>query len=568
MAVALPQYNWIIAIISIAFCFSSFFNGANDVANSYATSIAARSLTMPEVGILSIITEFVGAVALGGRVIGTIRNNIIDISRYEERPATLLLGMGCAEAASATWLYLATMWGWPVSTTQTIVGALVGMGIASNTRIAWGWSKGSVSQIAASWGAGPVVAGAISAALYSTLKFGILERERSFERAMAVIPWYLAFTAAVLALFITIEAPGVGSPEELGAGRACGIVFGVFLGVLVIGYVFFKPYFHRRLVLQDARCRVYHLPLGPLLYRKDPPLYFPGNPDGEVVINYYAHNRTSETANSNRASRAESSTVNGLNSVNSYNAANPRQANKAGEAGISTRKPPLEPEVRFLASTADLPLYRPARLWAYTKYHLLQGVTRDCVSHADSHVQAVHARAKRYDNRVEHLWTYAQVASAMMMSIAHGSNDVANAVAPWATAYGIYQTGLVSEGSKTPTWILVAAGALLGIGFWFQGYHIIRAMGNKITQMSPTRGYAMELGTAITVLIASRMGLPVSTTQCLTGATIGVALMNLDVKALNWRQIGFIGVGWVLTLPSAGLLAGLAMGMALNAPHF
>jgi len=78
----------------------------------------------------------------------------------------------------------------------------------------------------------------------------------------------------------------------------------------------------------------------------------------------------------------------------------------------------------------------------------------------------------------------------------------------------------------------------------------------------------MELGAAITVLLASRLGLPVSTTQCLTGATVGVALMNYDLGAVNWRQVLFIFSGWVLTLPIAGLISGILMVMALNAPHF
>lgn len=96
----------------------------------------------------------------------------------------------------------------------------------------------------------------------------------------------------------------------------------------------------------------------------------------------------------------------------------------------------------------------------------------------------------------------------------------------------------------------------------------MRAMGNKITQMSPSRGFAVELGAAVTVLLASRLGLPVSTTQCLTGAVMGVALMNYDLKAVNWKQLCFIFMGWVLTLPAAGLIGGLLCSMALNTPHF
>lgn len=146
--------------------------------------------------------------------------------------------------------------------------------------------------------------------------------------------------------------------------------------------------------------------------------------------------------------------------------------------------------------------------------------------------------------------------------------DIANAVGPVSAVYSTYRSGVVETEAATPIWILVIGGLLLGLGFWFMGYHIIRALGNKITQMSPTRGFSIELGAAITVLMASRLGLPVSTTQCLTGAALGVALMNYDLGAVNWRQMAFIFMGWVLTLPCAGLLSGLLCVMALNAPSF
>lgn len=131
MAPALPQYAWILAVTTIAFVFSSFGNGANDVANSFATSVAARSLTMAQAGVLSVFAEFLGAVLLGSRVTNTIKNGIITLDRFREHPAALLVAMGSAEIASATWLMAATRMGFPVSTSHTIVGALVGAGIGS-----------------------------------------------------------------------------------------------------------------------------------------------------------------------------------------------------------------------------------------------------------------------------------------------------------------------------------------------------------------------------------------------------------------------------------------------------
>jgi sodium-dependent phosphate transporter len=400
----------------------------------------------------------------------------------------------------------------------------------------------------------------------------VLERKNSLTWALRLVPFYFAFTAAILALFIVVETPTAPSLEEFGAGKAAGIILGVFAGVLAFAYVFFRPYFHRRLIKEDARLRFYHVFLGPTLWKEDPWIYWPAPADGEVVIDYYesAHRAPLQPTNKSLDPLAITQETTSL----------PTDEKKQVPSDIPTdpeqQTPPpaplpkkfMGPKERFLSPTAHLPIYYPQRIWSWTKFIVLQGVTRDCVSHSSDHLAKTHARAVVYDNKVEHLWTYCQVASAMIMSIAHGSNDVANAVGPWAAAYQTYQSGFVDTKSPTPIWILVVAGFLLGLGFWVFGYHIIRSLGNKITQLSPTRGFSMELGAAITVLLASRLGLPVSTTQCLTGATVGVALMNFDVGAVNWRQIGFIFSGWLMTLPVAGLMSGLLMVMALNTPHF
>jgi phosphate/sulfate permease len=574
---ATAKYDWILALTSIAFVFSAFGNGANDVANSYATSVAAKTLNMATAGVLAIFTEFIGAVAMGARVTDTIKNGIINIDRFEGKPGALMLAMGCAEVGSATWLMIATRLGWPVSTTQTIVGALVGVGFASQASISWGWADGSVSQIAASWGIAPLVAGGFSAIIFGTLKYSVLERTNSFEWAMHLIPYYLALTGAILALFIVVEAPTAPSLEEFGAGKAAGIILGVFFGCLLVAYVFFMPYFKRRLIHKDSRIRFYHIPLGPLLMRENPPLYFPGKGD-DFVANYYEDAYGEVRAGQNDTSK-QNATAN-ADSVMPTPEITPKSkpeqigndeekdlhsANSSPE--IKPRKKHLEPTERFIDPVRHLSWTNPQKALGYLKWLFLQGVTRDVVSHDSPALRAIHARAHRYDDRVEHLWTYCQVVSAMMMSIAHGSNDVANAVGPWAAVYSTYNAGRVETEAPTPVWFLVIAGLLLGLGFWFYGYHIVRALGNKITQMSPTRGFSVELGAAITVLLASRLGLPVSTTQCLTGASMGVALMNYDLGAVNWRQLAFIFGGWVLTLPCAGLVAGLLCLLALNAPH-
>jgi sodium-dependent phosphate transporter len=554
-------YDWILAITTIAFVFASAGNGANDVANSYATSVAARTLSMPQAGVLAIITEFVGAVALGARVTSTIKNGIITIDRFEGRPTVLMLAMGCAELGNAVWLMLATRLGMPVSTTQTIVGALCGVGFATQSAITWGWEDGSVSQVAASWAIAPLIAAGFSALIFGTVKFLVLERKDSFKWAMRLIPIYMASTAAILTLFLAMEVPSSAIEE---GGPLAGLVLGIFAGCLFFAYVFFIPFFKRKLVMEDSTVRIWHVFYGPLLLKENTKLMWPGK-KGEVVTNYYedAYGETragGEQVDEEKGTHTDSSP---------QGSAIDGKTGKTGEnVAVAPKKKHPEPEERWLEPVKHLSLISPQKWINWSKYLFLQGVARDVVSHDSASLRAIHGKAKHYDVRVEHMFTYCQVISAMMMSIAHGSNDVANAVGPWATVYQTYLSGQVDTTSATPVWFLVVAGLLLGLGFWVWGHRIMRAVGNKITQMSPTRGFSIELGAAVTVLLASKLGLPVSTTQCLVGASMGVALMNFDLGAVNWKQLLYIFMGWVVTLPAAGLMAGLICLMALNTPHF
>ena len=456
-------------------------------------SVAAQTLTMVQVGFLSMVTEFVGAVALGARVTDTIKNGIINIERFQPpaQPGTLMLAMGCAEVGSAAWLMFATRAGMPVSTTQTIVGALVGVGFATNAGVTWGWESGSVSQVAASWVIAPLIACAFSAIIFGTVKYAVLEREDSFKWGMRLIPWYFAATGAILALFIVVETPTAPSLEEFGAGKAAGIILGVFGGVLAFSYVLFMPYLKRKLIQKDARLRIWHIPLGPLLLREDPPLYFAGKADGDYVKNYYAdaygevRAQGQELRQRNAIGDAEKQPQ-GVDDIQKRSSGssqddlptNPAKARELEEnikndpdavPQLSKRKKHLEPYERFIGPTKNLSWANPKKFWGYFKFGLLQGVTRDVITHDSDKLRDIHARANRYDVRVEHMWTYCQVISAMMMSIAHGSNDVANAVGPWSAVFQTYQDGAIATESGTPIWMLVVAGLLLGLGFWFYG---------------------------------------------------------------------------------------------------
>jgi phosphate/sulfate permease len=143
----------------------------------------------------------------------------------------------------------------------------------------------------------------------------------------------------------------------------------------------------------------------------------------------------------------------------------------------------------------------------------------------------IHGAAKQYDNDTEYAFTFMQVLTSCTASFAHGANDLSNAIGPFSVIYYTWKFGLpAGKSSEIEVWMLVYGAAALVLGLATYGYNIMAVLGNRITLISPSRGFTMELGAAITVILASQYGIPVSTTMCITGATVGVSCCNGD-----WR---------------------------------
>ncbi|KAF5236251.1 hypothetical protein FANTH_11365 [Fusarium anthophilum] len=559
MAGTMHDLDWLFAIGVLFFLLSAWSLGANDVANSYATSVSSRSLTLVQAGCLAVITEFIGAIALGQKVTATIRKGVFDLEPFLDSPGTLILAMVVAEGGSAIWLTACTRMGFPVSTTQSLVGALIGVGIALQLHVKWGWESNSVSQIAASWGIAPLIGAGFGAVIMLSIRVFVHDRKDPMKAALFALPFYYSITAAILSLFIIMDGGhGIPTPEQMGAGEACGIILGVFGGVWIISTVFFVPYFHAKLVKEDHRLRFWHIPMGPLLAKQGYNLYWPGSAEAPTTVDYYASEYVDGKSGSESVQDQEYKQDAPL--APEENPATNDDTNR--QAAVDSKRQ------KDLEAVESLPWLHPRRLLATMKLVFTYGITRDIIHHQSKGLEDVHQRAPHFDNKVEHLWTTAQVCSAMIMSIAHGANDVSNAIGPFTTEYMTWKSGVTSAKTDTPDWIKAVGGLTLGVGFWTFGYHIMRNLGNRITKHSPSRGFAMELAAAITVLLASKYGLPVSTTQCITGAVIGVALVNWDLKSINWKQLGKIFIGWCLTVPCAGLIAGIIMGMAINVPQW
>jgi PiT family inorganic phosphate transporter len=156
--------------------------------------------------------------------------------------------------------------------------------------------------------------------------------------------------------------------------------------------------------------------------------------------------------------------------------------------------------------------------------------------------------------KVEKIFSYLQIISACMMAFAHGANDVANAIGPLSAAVSILTTGLMAVESPVPTWALAVGGVGIVIGLATWGWRVIETIGKKITELTPSRGFAAEFGAATTIVLASRLGMPISTTHTLVGSVLGVGFAR-GLGAVNLTTTRDILISWIVTVPLGALIA-------------
>lgn len=550
---ALHQFDYIFAIAMI-FAFLDAWNiGANDVANSFASSVSSRSLKYWQAMILAGICEFLGAVLVGNRVSDTIRNKIIDVKVFEADPAVLMLTMACALIGSSLWLTMATSIGMPVSTTHSIVGAVIGSSIAAKgaKKIVWGW--GGVSQIIASWFIAPVIAGCFATIVFLISKFFVLERKNfstSLNNALMLVPVLVFITFSILTMLIVWKGAPSLNLDDLSDGALAGSILGVGAVATLLYMTFFYPFYRRKLVHNDWTLRWFDVYRGPTFYFMSTDNIPPMPENHQLTIDYYK-GRRQEEPKPQPDTKADSVDIE-LVSVTTDNSV-PHQTTR---------------QLWFLLLKQG-PKKWPYLLWLVVSH----GFTKDIISTQMNggalagDLRAVHGKSKFYDNRIEFLYSLLQAITAGTMSFAHGANDIANATGPLATVYLVWKSNTIASKADVPVWILCYAAAALVIGCWAYGYRIMANLGNKLILQSPSRGFSIELGAAITTVMATQLSIPVSTTQSAVGATVFIGLCNRDLKAVNWRMVLWCYLGWIFTLPMAGIIAGIINGIILNAPR-
>lgn len=397
-----------LALAAIFGLFMAWGIGANDVANAMATSVGSGAITIKQAVIIAAVFEFSGAVLAGGEVTKTIRKGIIDASSLAETPEILVYGMLAALLASAVWLLIASRRGWPVSTTHSIVGAIIGFAIAGIGVESVAWDK--VASIVASWIASPLLAGVLAFLLFNSVQYLILSRSDPLVRAKRYVPYYIFLAAFVMSL-VTL----------------------------------FKGLKHVGLELSTAQCYLIALVFGTII----------------ALI---------------------------------------------GKFFVDRIEPNRKAEKRFHYFT------------------------------------------------VERVFSVLMVVTACGMAFAHGSNDVANAIGPVAAVFSIVQEGKVGQESPVSIWILLLGGMGIVVGLATYGRHVIATVGNKITPLTPSRGFAATLGAAMTIVVASGTGIPISTTHTLVGGILGVGMAR-GISAIDLAVVGRIFVSWIITIPIGAVLA-------------
>ena len=397
-----------LALAAIFGLFMAWGIGANDVANAMATSIGSKAITVKQALIIAAVFEFAGAVLAGGEVTSTIRKGMVDATLLVDKPEILVYGMLSALLAAAVWLLIASTKGWPVSTTHSIVGAIIGFALVGIGPESVKWGK--VGSIVASWVASPLIAGLLAFMIFSSVRWLILSRTDPLERAKRYVPFYIFATVFMLTLVTLFKGlKHVGMEVSLGQAYLIAMGFGVVVAIA-----------------------------------------------GKFMVNRI-------------------------------------QPDKAADK--------------------------------------------------DFHYATV-----------EKVFAVLMVVTACGMAFAHGSNDVANAIGPVAAVFSVAQSGVVGQDSPVSIWILLLGGLGIVVGLATYGRRVIAMVGGRITELTPSRGFAAELAAATTIVVASGTGIPISTTHTLVGAILGVGMAR-GINAIDLTVVGRIFLSWLITIPAGAILS-------------
>ncbi len=484
--------NSLLFIIATLFgVFMAFNIGGNDVANSFGTSVGAGTLTIKQALIVAAIFEVSGAVIAGGEVTETIRNGIVDLSVMSIEPVQFVYIMMSALLAAAMWLLFASTRGWPVSTTHSIIGGIVGSSITLGVVMSGGsaamalvhWDQ--IGTIAVSWILSPVLGGVVSYILYFQIKKHILQYNAHADQELKLI-----------------KTERKKFREE------------------------HKKSFERLNEIQQ-------LAYTTALVRDSSIMTEPDFTPEELESEYYQK----------------------LNDINK------KRDNINAHKALETWVPVIAALGAAIISSMLLFKGLKHMNLGLTTLHnyLIMGMIAAAVWMATA-IFAKTLKGGSLERSTFLMFSWMQVFTASGFAFSHGSNDIANAIGPFAAILDVLRTGEIGAEAAVPTVAMVTFGVALIVGLWFIGKEVIQTVGHDLTVMHPASGFSAELAAAAVVMLASTMGLPVSSTHILIGAVLGIGMVNSQT---NWALMKPIAMAWVITLPAAALLSALTF-MLLN----
>ena len=434
--------------------------GANDVSNAMGTSVGSKTLTLKQAILVAAIFEFIGAAFFGTEVSETLQEGLFDASAWSNHTLVTTKGMLASLLAAGVWMHLASLYKLPVSTTHSIVGAIVGFALIAGGIDSIYWGK--VASIGLSWILSPCLGSIAAFVVFFILKKWIFSQPNPLDRARKLLP-FLSFgsVAWIGTLWLSMDTHETSLFQ----------IASVFLLALFISFVIWAA--ERWMIPPETR------------EEKD----FSHAVASFVVLQRKKRMLLLETEE------------------------NP----KAGEALKE-----VESELEKLT-----PLFQKPTL---------------------------NDGEKQQYKRVEKLFGILQVLTACLMAFAHGSNDVANAIGPVNACLSNLAKSGISDANSLLPYTLPLGGLFIVIGLATWGWRVIETIGSGITELTPSRGFAAEFGASSTIFLASKLGLPVSTTHTLVGAVIGVGFAG-GFASINTKTLREIATSWFVTIPAGALLS-------------
>ena len=395
-----------------------------------------------------------------------MRKGIVDPVLFEGDPQAFVLGMLSALLAAGVWLQIASYFGWPVSTTHSIVGAIVGFGVVYGGLSAVEW--GGVGKIAASWVISPLMSGTISFIIFQIVLHRVFYKADPVKAVRKFTPYMVFIVLGIMTLVMVFKGL-----KHLHLDLSFPVALLVASGVGLIGAI--------------------------------------------ISILLLKRFKTDDSIEEQKQARE-------LYAVRAMERAlkHLHRARRAADADEQVSIDAVIKETRALTDTSS----KRANL-------------------GSSNTQF---------RQVERIFIFLQILTACFVAFAHGANDVANAIGPLSAAVQTIQDGAVAATSVVPMWALALGGVGIVIGLATYGWRVMETIGKKITELTPSRGFCAEFGAATTIVIASKLALPISTTHTLVGAVLGVGLAR-GIGALNLATVRDIAISWVITIPAGAILA-------------